>query len=238
MPYCSRCGVEVHEEAVKCPLCRSPIQKFNEDPAPGRTFPEDELNLSRTPRMNRREKLNLSAVITTFGMLIPVLITLAVDKLTNGSIGWSLYPLVSLIACLLLVLTALFSARHPSALIWISFLVLIGAMETMAALGMIPGKAADIADPIIFFAALCSQITVSISIKSKKKGGNIAAFILIAVGILCLMTDIWLNWKLWNHYRMGWSLIVLGATQPITLILLYLHYRKSKNGILKKYFHI
>ncbi|MDC7241609.1 MAG: hypothetical protein PQJ50_14740 [Spirochaetales bacterium] len=237
MPYCSRCGVEVHDEAVKCPLCRSPIQKFNEDPAPGRTFPEDELTISRRPRMNRKEKLNLSAVITTFGMLVPVLITLAVDRISNGSIGWSLYPVVSLIACLLLVLNALFS-RRPAALIWISFLVLIGAMETMAALKMIPSSAADIADPIIFFAALCSQATVTVSVKSKRKGGNIAAFILIAVGLFCMLTDIWLSWKIWEHFRVSWSLIVLAATQPITLILLYLHYRKSKNGILKKYFHI
>lgn len=238
MPYCSRCGVEVQVEAVKCPLCDSAIQKFPDDPAPGRSFPEDELIVHHYPRMNRKERLQLASVITTFGMLVPVLITIAVDLMTNKRITWSLYPVVSLFACLLIVLTALFSGRHPIKLIWIVFLILIGTLQTMVLLSLIPAVSGNIGGPILFFSALCSHITVMVSKKSKRRGSNIAAFILIAIGLLCLFTDMWINTRLFDHTRPGWSLIVLAATQPITLILLYLHYRKEKNSILKKYFHI
>lgn len=238
MPYCSRCGVEVHSEALKCPLCNSAIQKFPDDPAPGRIFPEDELLVQRTPRMSRKERLQLASVITAFGMLVPVLITIAVNLMVKGSISWSLYPVVSLSACLLIVLTALFNGRHPSRLIWIIFLILLGALQTMVALNLIPPAAGRVGSPILFFAALCSHAAVFASLKTKKRGGNVAAFILIAVGLLCLLTDLWLNRNLFGQARAGWSLIVLAATQPITLILLYLHYRKSRIAQLKKYFHL
>lgn len=238
MPYCSRCGVEVQMEAVKCPLCSSAIQKFPEDPAPGRSFPEDELIVHRSPRMNRKERLQLASVITAFGMLVPVLITVAVDLMTNRSVTWSLYPVVSLSGCLLIVLTALFSGRHPGRLIWIIFLILLGNLQIMVGLNLIPEVSGKLGGPIIFFAALASHSTVTVSRRTKKRGSNVAAFILIAVGLFCLFTDLWLNRNLFGHTRAGWSLIVLAATQPITIILLYLHYRKSKNSLLKKYFHV
>lgn len=238
MPYCSRCGVEVQEEAVKCPLCNSVIQKFLEDPAPGRSFPEDELIIHRSPRMNRKERLNLASVITAFGMLVPLLITVAVDLMINRHISWSLYPVVSLSGCLFIVLTALFSGRHPGRMIWIIFFILLANLQVMVGLSLIPEISGKLGGPIIFFAALSSHITVIASKRTKKRGSNVAAFILIAVGIFCLFTDLWLNTNLFGHTRAGWSLIVLAATQPITIILLYLHYRKSKNSLLKKYFHI
>ncbi|MDC7234512.1 MAG: hypothetical protein PQJ58_14865 [Spirochaetales bacterium] len=239
MPYCSRCGVEVHAEAVKCPLCNSPIQKFPDDPSPGRVFPEDELVLQRKPRLSRKERLQLAAVISAFGMLVPILITVTVDFMSNGTVSWSLYPLVLLTSCLFIVLTALFTGRHPSRLIWTMFVILIVTLETMVALSLLPGAAGNIGDPILLFAALCSQASVTASLKSRKRGSNVAAFILIALGLFCLLTDLWLSYKLTGGLRAGWSLIVLAATQPITLILLFLHYRKrGSNGILKKYFHI
>lgn len=238
MPYCSRCGVEVQAEAVKCPLCNSAIQKFHEDPAPGRNFPEDELIIHRAPRMNRKERIQLASVISAFGMLVPLLITVTVDLMINRAITWSLYPVVSLIGCLLIVLSALFNGRHPVKLIWIVFLILLGTLQTMVSLNLIPEISGKLGGPIIFFTALCSHLTVTASIRAKKRGSNIAAFILIALGLLCLSTDLWLNKNLFGHSRAGWSLIVLAATQPISLILLYLHYRKSKNSLLKKYFHI
>lgn len=238
MPYCSRCGVEVHPVAVKCPLCNSAIQKFPEDSTPGRSFPEDELIVHHFPRMNRKERLQLASVITAFGMLVPVLICVAVDLMINRSVTWSLYPVVSLSSCLLIVLTALFNGHHPGRMIWIIFFILVAFLQIMAALSLFPEISGKLGGPIVFFAAFSSHITVIVSKRAKKRGSNIAAFILIAVGLLCLFTDLWLNTNLQSHTRAGWSLIVLAATQPITLILLYLHYRKSKNSLLKKYFHV
>ena len=138
MPYCSRCGVEVNKEAQKCPLCNSPIQKFDDDINPGRTFPNDELPPQRPSQMSLKEKLRLAAVITGIAMLIPVLITLAVDLTLNNGITWSWYPLIGLTACLLLTLTGLYAFRHPRQLIWTDALICSAALLLMYGLSLIP----------------------------------------------------------------------------------------------------
>ena len=238
MPYCSRCGVEVNKEARSCPLCHSPIQKFPDDIAPGRTFPADELPPHRPPQMTRKEKLRLAAVITTFAMLIPMLITLAVDLTLNAGISWSWYPLINLTTCLLLVLTALFVYRHPRQLIWMDVLICSISLLLMYRLSLIPATAVRIGVPICLFAGICSHGVIALSSRAVRKGSNIGAFILAAIGGFCLLTELWIDGIVYSRVQPGWSLIVLGATQPVTLILLYLHYRKKKGGALKKYFHI
>jgi hypothetical protein len=238
MPYCSRCGVEVNKEAQKCPLCSSPIQKFADDIAPGRTFPTDELPPRRPPQLTLKEKLRLAAVITTFAMLIPMLITLAVDLTLNARISWSWYPLISLTTCLFIVLTALYAYKHPRQLIWGDVLICSAGLLLMYSLGLIPGTAVRVGIPISAFAGASSHMAVSFSGRTARKGSNIGAFVLMAIGLFCLLAELWIDLILYGGLQPGWSLIVLGATQPVTLILLYLHYRKKKDGPLKKYFHI
>ena len=238
MPYCSRCGVEVNKEAQSCPLCHSPIQKFDDEIAPGRTFPSDELPPYRPPQMTLKEKLRLAGVITSFAMLIPMLITLAVDLTLNTRVSWSWYPLISLTACLSIVLTALFAYKHPRQLIWGDVLILSAAFLLMYSLGLIPATAVRVGVPICLFAGACCHGAVSFSSRAARKGSNIGAFVLAAIGLFCVLTEIWIDRVLFGSIQPGWSLIVVGATQPVTLILLYLHFRKKKEGPLRKYFHI
>ncbi len=238
MPYCSRCGVEVHKEAQKCPLCSSPIQKFADDIAPGRTFPPDELPPRRPSQMTLKEKLRLAAVITAIAMLIPVLITLAVDLTLNNGVTWSWYTLIGLTAFLLLALTGIFAFKHPRQLIWTDVLISSSALLLMYGLSLIPATAIRIGIPICLFAGVCSHGAFAFSHKTKKKGSNIGAFVLAAIGLFCLLTELWIDLIVFKDIQAGWSFIVLGATQPVTLLLLYLHYRKKKDGPLKKYFHI
>jgi hypothetical protein len=238
MPYCSRCGVEVYENAEKCPLCQSPIQKFVSDPTPGRPFPQDELASPRPPRMNKKERIHLASVLTGFGLLIPILITLSVDLNLNGTLTWSYYPSIILAAILLIVLTSLYVTKYPGRLIWIIFLIIWGTIFLLSSFTNLPDLAWSTGFPIVFFAAICSHLTVIISSKSKRKGANVAAFIIIAIGLFCFLSDLQLSFRLKGKMAPGWSFIVLAATQPVALILLYLHYRKDKGSKLKKYFHI
>ena len=238
MPYCSRCGVEVNKEAQSCPLCHSPIQKFADDISPGRTFPTDELPPRRLVQMTLKEKLRLAAVITSFAMLIPMLITLAVDLTMNSGISWSWYPLISLTACLFIVLTALYAYKHPRKLIWLDVIICSVALLLMYHLDLINITALRLGVPISAFAGISSHGAFTLSSRASKKGSNIGAYVLAAIGLFCILTELWIDWILFGQLRPDWSLIVLGATQPVTLILLYLHYRKKKDGALKKFFHI
>ena len=41
MPYCSRCGIEVEDHVLKCPLCNLKIQHFDKPPETLKNFPDD-----------------------------------------------------------------------------------------------------------------------------------------------------------------------------------------------------
>ncbi|WP_298005352.1 DUF6320 domain-containing protein [Oceanispirochaeta sp.] len=237
MPYCSRCGVEVYEDAEECPLCQSPIQKFSSDPVSGRTFPEDEMASPHPPRMNKKERLHLASVLTGFGMLIPVLITLSVDLTINRILTWSYYPTIILAGCLLIVLTALYSTRKPGQLIWLVFLIICGTMLSLQTFTGASMAALTLGYPIVLSAAVSSHLVVLCSSRAKRKGSNVAAYILVGLALFCVLTDLLLSYSLNGRMMPGWSLIVVAATLPISLILIYLHYRKNKESKFKKYFH-
>jgi hypothetical protein len=237
MPYCTRCGVEVNEEAKKCPLCSSPIQQFNEDPAPGREYPEDALN-SAAPRLTRKERIKISVFMTSFGIMIPLFITMAVDIAVNRSITWSIYPIIGLTSSWLLTILPLIKQKNSSIIIWGEFFIL--SVTFIALRGFTPSSSGIVylGIPIVFFGALVSQGIVYVSSRTVRKGSNTAGFILIGIGIFCGLTDILLSCSLWNSFRMSWSLIVLAALAPVSGMLLYLHYSKKKRNGFSRYFHI
>ncbi|MCD6343114.1 MAG: hypothetical protein J7L76_04960, partial [Spirochaetaceae bacterium] len=69
-------------------------------------------------------------------------------------------------------------------------------------------------------------------------GGNMTAWILQAVAILAVCADILINSQLKESLRPGWSIIAASTLLPISILLLYLHYRPSKQRKLRRYFHV
>lgn len=238
MPYCSRCGVEVHKEIRTCPLCRAKIQQFPEDGDGGRPFPPDELPAPRPPRMTPKERRRLIIILTALGIMIPILITLAVDITLNQSLSWSLYPVAALSASFLIVLTTLYMHQtHPFWMIFLNALLIAGTLVFLFLKGLVCKTILVYTLPLLALGMILSQGITKLSILSKRREGNVAAFINLGTGIFCFSTEAWLDWLNTKRLQPGWSLIVLAAIIPVSLILLYLHYRK-KEGFLRRYFHI
>lgn len=237
MPYCSRCGVEVDKEAEKCPLCNSPIQKFYEDPTPGREYPEDQLS-SAAPRLNPKERKIIAISMTSFGIMTPLLITLAVDIVSNRRISWSIYPATILITCWLMVLPPLIKSYRSHIIIWSEFMISCLFLGAMHFLGQTSVRVITIGIPISFMAAVICDIIVILSCRSSRKGSNLASFILMGIGLFCGFTDLFLSISLKGVFHMGWSLIVMAALFPVCGMLLHLHYRKKRWKLFSKYFHI
>ncbi len=236
MPYCSRCGVEVNEMIEKCPLCQSPIQKLYEDPHPGREFPEDQLN-SASPSLSPKEKKMVAFSMTSFGILIPLLITLSVDVVLTGGVSWSVYPLIGLSGSWLLSIIPITLPRKSSLIIWTEAAILCTVMGFLYHFTTLSSRVITLGLPITFTGAVISHIIVYISERTARKGGNIAGFILIGLGVLCAFTDLFITKSLKGTVSLGWSLIVMAALFPVSGMLLYLHYRKKRSR-LKKFFHI
>jgi 4-amino-4-deoxy-L-arabinose transferase-like glycosyltransferase len=238
MPYCSRCGVEVHDEARECPLCQSPIQQWVSEDRSRQPFPEDDLPPAHAPTMNQQERMRMAAFVTAFGLLIPVLVTLSVDQALNGRLTWSYYPLIILFGCLLLTLTALFSYRQPARIIIASSVIIAAILASLQAVYGLPAETTRLGIPLTGYAALSSYAAVTASAQAKRKGSNIAAYTLLAIAACCLASDITISHQLDGNLRPSWSLVILAATLPVALMLLYLHHRREYEARLKKYFHI
>ena len=204
--------------------------------APGREFPADQLNPA-SPRLSPKEKIRIALFITSFGILIPLLITLAVDIVLTRKISWSVYPLIGLIGSWLLTIVPITRPARSFLIIWSETVVLWAVFIALALFTDISIQVLHLSLPIIFTGALISQIVVSLSKKASRKGGNIAGFILLGVGAFCVFTDVLLSETLKGAFGMSWSLIVLAALLPVSGMLLYLHYRKKRSR-LAKFFHI
>ena len=236
MPYCSRCGVEVNDQITKCPLCHSPIQRFYEEPQPGREFPSDQLNPA-TPRLSPKEKIRIAFSMTSFGILIPLMITLSVDIFLTGKISWSIYPIIGLVGSWLLTIVPITKPSKSNWIIWSETVVLWGIFAALALFTDLSFRVFQLSFPIILAGAFISQTIVFLSRRTAKKGGNIAGFILLGIGTFCGVTDITISGSLMGEQGIGWSLIVIAALLPVSCMLLYLHYRKKRSK-LAKFFHI
>ena len=236
MPFCSRCGVEVDSAVEKCPLCEAPIQKIPLEG--GSPWPSEEAPPPSLPPMSSDERKALSRTITTLGFLIPASIVLTVDWFVTRSLSWSFYVLASLGAAWLWALIPLIFNRKPFILISSIAIVSVAALVVLAWLAGDVSWVLPIGIPIVASAGLLSAGVTSLARSSGRIGGNLAGWILLALAILSMATDILVSSWLTGLWRPGWSIIVASTLVPISVLLLYLHYRPSHQSRLRRYFHV
>ncbi len=237
MPYCSRCGVEVHPEADSCPLCHAAIQKFFEEPSPGRSFPPDQLPPSVPSKMTPREKRRLITLLLGFGHLIPLAVCLAVDLVLNRRITWAVYSSISLVGTYLTINLALRRRGHP--LIWCIALVVMGSFWGAYQLGAASLGFLRLGFVISLALALCSSGVFESARRAGVRGANIPGFILFGLGFFCLLVDLILVYFFPDWRRLSWSLVVVAITFPTGFLLLTIHYFGRREGSkLRRFFHI
>ena len=234
--YCSRCGVEVDPAVDNCPLCDAPIQKLPLND--GSPWPSEEAPVTSPPPMSPDERKALSRTITTLGFLIPASIVLTVDWFISRSLNWSLIVLVSLGAAWLWALVPLIFNRRPYLLI--SSITVI-ALALQVALGLLAGDTSwilPIGIPIVGSAGILSTGVTALTRSARRVGGNLAGWILLAIAVLSVETDILVSSWMNESWRPGWSIIVASTLLPIAVLILFLHYRPSRQKRLRRYFHV
>ncbi len=236
MPYCSRCGVEVDPEIVRCPLCEAPIQQLplnGGNPWPAKPAPPP----LPAPR-STEERIALAKTLTTLGFLIPASIVMSVDWFVSGRLTWSLLVLSCLVAAWLCAILPLVFTRRPYSLI-VSLTATAGALEFI--IGYLSGNISWVLPggiPITLLGGVLAGLIVLLARKAERLGSNLASWILLALTVLVTGIDILINLLLTGNWKMGWSLIVTATTLPISVLLLYLHYWPSAQSRMRRYFHV
>ena len=89
--YCVNCGVELHDQEEKCPLCGTPVLRPEGAPAPsGEKLYSDRIAKSAV-RVNRVKYTRT----TGFVMIVLAVLTAIVNLCVSGDLSWAKYALIS-----------------------------------------------------------------------------------------------------------------------------------------------
>jgi hypothetical protein len=229
MTYCSRCGVEVEERAEACPLCEAPIQRLDEPREEPARYPA----VATAPD---RQVRYLVWTLSTAGLLSLILTFVTLDVVLNQDITWSRYPLTGAGVIWLLITLVVALARRPI------FVIVGQAVATGGFLFLVDifdGRLnwfVPLALPIVGVVTLASVVVWLVARMSHRAPALIAAAVLFACGAGAVAVDILVSAYL-EDPGMSWSFVVLGATGPLVLFLLYFHLRLGRRIHLGRMLH-
>ncbi|OQY40381.1 MAG: hypothetical protein B6229_01920 [Spirochaetaceae bacterium 4572_7] len=229
MPYCPKCGVEVKNK--KCPLCSYTIkQDIHYKPFSHKI----EVPLKRMD-LSRKDKLSIYNMTTWFFSILVASICFTVDILVNQRAGWSLFPIISVTTLALITTIAIYVKKILKTLLIIGIIAFMLFAFDLA----IPNATFSlrVSLPILFMISVLSLGVVILSVKSSRKGANIAGYILLSLAILSIGIDIIIKKFLGENISITWSLLVAVSLVPIASFLLYIHHVLSKKIDLRKIFH-
>jgi len=236
MSYCKKCGVELDENMVFCPLCgKSVNEDADKEPIKENTNPEFYEHYEKLTKKQKRKLFwELSGIILLSGIVV----TLIIDLIINQSITWSKYSIT--ISLVILVNTTLitFLRNRLFLLGTISFLSTSALLILLDLYNMNIGWGTRLGIPFLFSFYFWLLVLVIIIKSLKNKGFNVLAYIFIVIGIFSMCIEgimaVYSNNKLSLH----WSVIIMACMIPISAILMFIHYRLRKGIDLKRFFHI
>ncbi|MCE7743090.1 MAG: hypothetical protein GOP50_11635 [Candidatus Heimdallarchaeota archaeon] len=237
MAYCINCGVEVDSAVVNCPLCLSSIQKNGElIDKDIQDYPQEVESLLET-KMDRKQKRLVAWEIVSVSLAVPFLIVMIINIIIdhNARLVWAKFPMAALFLAWALATFPLFLSDRP-------ILIVVGEvlslMVFLTLIDLFDNWTFDwlyrLAFPIIGLTSIIVSLVVLISMKSKKKGFNTAAYVLFGIALLNLGLDLTIVSFLAGELALAWSLYV---AIPLTLVggfLLYVHYRIARVVDLQK----
>ncbi|MCF8357303.1 MAG: zinc ribbon domain-containing protein [Prolixibacteraceae bacterium] len=241
MNYCNNCGVELDVEMNYCPLCGQKssfpdAHSFEEKPERKGPAAESESYNFHELTANQKRKVfwELSAIILASG----VFVSFFIDIIISQGINWSKYPItIGLFLFVNISLICFFPKKNFIVLLG-SFLATSLFLITLDLYNYNLGWGIKLGIPIIFFLYLIVFLLIVVIKKSKQKGINLIAYVLIAAGITGLCIESILSLHLFKRLELSWSIILLVSLLSASGILLFIHYRLKRVTDLKRFFHI
>ncbi|MCG8572319.1 MAG: DUF6320 domain-containing protein [Spirochaetes bacterium] len=236
-PYCSRCLVELEERVTRCPLCGRELTQEEIGTKDFPKYPEDNIDNSTEKSITFpiKRKIALEIISLLFG--IALFITLSIDIKISGKISWSIYPLSSIVLSWCIIFLSLYVFTKPLLMITLQIIAMAAFLLIIDA---VDGKLQWILEmglPMIIWLTITISIIVFTCMKTKRKGANLAGFILLGIGIITIGLDGIINFYQYNRINISWSIIVFLSLLTPGLLTLYYHYRIKDYPISGRHFH-
>ncbi len=227
MKKCDQCGVLLDDGFDSCPLCET-----------GGTEAKTPVKPREVLKVSRKEALRylweLSGVVCITGIIIILLLNL----LFTGGINWALYPVTSILWIWISLTILMFMNHRPIGMIMLMLTNTLGMLALFNLFTKSINWFVPVALPLTAALFILSGIVTSISSKTKYKGFNLLAMVLIAVNILCVAIEVVTDLYIKGAISIRWSAIVSSAIIPIAAVLMFMHYRLRRGRRLDSFFHV
>ena len=239
MPYCAKCGIEVDKKEKNCPLCQFPIPYIEglEDEHEEEAFPIAQ-NIYPDRVIILKHKIFLTIIIV---LLASVPILLAIKAFIPSTANGIHYALISIAATIFCVYFLFGYLSLHKNILGISLTTILLTYLLDAADHKMTWFY-NVALYIILLATLIVLIYTYLYKRSKHRNQfvYIPTYILSAIGLLTVAMESVVSYRINDKIQLTWSLIVLGSTFGVCLLLLGLYHGLPDNvkAKLKRKLHI
>lgn len=241
MTTCTNCGVELEKHMNYCPLCGHPsptVESDNEEQLSDNKPKSKKKRLSDYLMLNNLQKRKLLWKISGIILISALIVTIIIDLLFNSQITWSKYSTTIILVLFANITLIRYKPKSPylfmaGSLLATAILLFLldyykGSLNWSLSLGI----------PLLLAVYVLGIALFVIIRRLKDKGLNLIAYILLAVSILSVLTELLISLNHTGEWSLHWSLIVLVSVLPASLLLFFIHYRLKKGTELKRFFHI
>jgi|GEM_PF-2352764 hypothetical protein len=201
MTTCIECGAEA-EGGDTCPRC-------------GAALPAD----------RGAKSLALASRVLGAGFALAAMVDLVVDFTRNGAFGWSRIGVASSAVAWILIGFPMLVYRRPGLFLPVMAAAALVYLWLLDELTGASGWFISIALPIGIAAMASGALSTLLCLKAKRRGPNIAAFILLGSTLACLSVEGILSLHARDSLSFSWSAIVAGSALPVAFLLLGIQQR-------------
>lgn len=232
MIICINCGVGIDDSLAVCPLCGKDPSVAGRQETSSYNYPSEIIQLHR--REVRKSFWELSGIIAFSAVAVCTLVDLIIQK----GLSWSLIADVFILGAWITLTLFLFAYRRP--MIIIPGLILNALAALFVIDSIVPAESwfVPVGLPLTLAASASAGIIILLYRAANLKGLNIVAVAFVVLSGFCILTEMILDAYLKDLVILRWSLIAAISIIPVSLILLYFHYRLKKGNFLDSYLHI
>ena len=232
MSYCVHCGVELDEQARRCPLCGTPVV----DPAALKPTREEPFFASRREEVPPVSKSELALLLT--GMLASVTICCSVVNLFVGrTVAWSLYVTGAAAMLWFWCVLPLLARRLP---VWARLTLDVGAIGLylyLISLALHGRWFFPLALPILALAAVLAMV-LGLALPGRKRSLLTAAsLVILAFGVLMLGVEFFWDRYFRGQWQPGWSMVLFLTCVALVIPLVIVRRVPSLREEARRRFH-
>ena len=192
----------------------------------------------RRPPRSTQGRSSAASDVYKRQLVAGILSSTVIDLIINKNITWSKYTITVGLALVIHISLIVFLHARTVPLLLSGFIASSLLILLLDWINKSMDWAVTMGIPLLFCIYLIVLALALIIKKSRQKGVNLIAYVLLAIAMTGICTEGILSLNMHNALTLHWSLILLVCMVAISAILLFIHFRLKKATDLRKFFNL